>query len=138
MTQKEKIKKYIKKNFIITNKDTQKPLTIETITNELESQGLINFSINEFMFPADGEHWLQCEYMSKIGKAIIFDCSVVEENWNTIDEFIDNLIKYHKEIEEFENKIALDKTYCHLCGSIEKNHWCTNKSCSEYTKHKIN
>lgn len=108
MTQKEKIKKYIKKTWKISNKDIQETLTIESITNELENKGLINFSINEFMFPADGEHWLQCEYMSKIGKAVIFDYAVVEENWNTIDEFIDNLIKYHKEIEELENKIIFD------------------------------
>ena len=108
MNQKEKIKKYIKKNFIITNEDTQETLTIESITNELENKGLINFSINEFMFPADGERWLQCEYMSKIGKAIIFDCSVAKENWNTIDEFVDNLIKYHKEIEELEEKITFN------------------------------
>ena len=108
MTQKEKIKKYIEKNFAITNKEVQTICTIEIITNKLENQGLINFSINELMFPADGEHWLQCEYMSKIGKAIIFDYAVVEENWNTIDEFIDNLIKYHKEIEELENKITFN------------------------------
>ena len=111
MNQKERIKKYIEKNWEISNEDTQEPSTIESITNELENKGLINFSINEFMFPADGEHWLQCEYMSKIGKAIIFDCAVVEQNWNTIDEFVDNLIKYDKEIEEFEDKIQFDENY---------------------------
>jgi hypothetical protein len=30
-----------------------------------------------------------------------------------------------------------NQRYCHLCGSIEINGgWCTNTSCSEFTKHK--
>lgn len=24
---------------------------------------------------------------------------------------------------------------CHLCGTIEKNNYCTNKTCYEFTKH---
>lgn len=28
-----------------------------------------------------------------------------------------------------------DITHCHLCGSIEENHYCTNESCYEFTKH---
>jgi hypothetical protein len=111
MNQKEKIKKYIKENTDITNKDVQTIIIIERITNKLEEKGLINFSFNEYTFVSENECWLQCEYMSKIGKAIIFDCAVVEQNWNTIDEFVDNLIKYDKEIEEFEDKIQFDENY---------------------------
>lgn len=107
MTQKEKIKKYIKKHFTVTNEDIITIKIIEKITNVLENKGLINFSFNELSFTSEDESWLQCEYMSKIGKAIIYDYGVVEENWNTVDEFIDNLIKYHKEIEELENRITI-------------------------------
>lgn len=30
---------------------------------------------------------------------------------------------------------AEDKTFCHLCGSIEEDHYCTNDSCSEFQKY---
>lgn len=30
---------------------------------------------------------------------------------------------------------GVDETRCHLCGSIEKNHYCTNESCYEFTKY---
>ena len=106
MTQKEKIKEYIKKHFpFVTNSEIQDIRIIEDITNSLELEELINFSFNETMYTAENEYWIQCEYISKIGKAIIYDYEVVENNWNTIDKFIDNLIKYHKEIKELENKI---------------------------------
>lgn len=109
MTKKEKIKKYIKENFRhTTNEETQDIRIIEEITNALETEGLINFYFNETMYTAEEECWLQCEYMSKIGKAIIHDYSVVVDNWNTIDEFIDNLIKYQKEIKALEKKIQFN------------------------------
>lgn len=28
-----------------------------------------------------------------------------------------------------------DVTYCHLCGAVEDHHYCTNTSCSEYTRY---
>lgn len=30
-----------------------------------------------------------------------------------------------------------DNTYCHLCGAVEKDHYCTNKSCYEYTRYEV-
>ena len=108
MTKKERIRKHIIKNWEnLNNENVEEPSTIESITNDLENEELINFSINEFMFPADGERWLQCEYMSKIGKAIIFNYNVAIY-WETINEFIDALINCHKEIEQFENKIIFN------------------------------
>lgn len=109
MTQKEKIKKYIKKHFqFTTNSEIQDIRIIEDITNSLESAGLINFSFNETMYTAEDERWLQCEYISKIGKAIIYDYGVVENNWNTIDKFVDNLIIYQKEIKKLEKRITFN------------------------------
>lgn len=32
-------------------------------------------------------------------------------------------------------KKHIDIRYCHLCGSPEKNKFCTNKSCYEYTRY---
>jgi hypothetical protein len=28
-----------------------------------------------------------------------------------------------------------DRTYCHLCGAVEDNHFCTNETCSEFTRY---
>lgn len=41
--------------------------------------------------------------------------------------------KNTKDLEKYLNKNEpKDETHCHLCGHIEKNHWCTNKFCAEY------
>jgi len=41
-----------------------------------------------------------------------------------------------KEYDDTKKKIDnLDLRFCHLCGSVEENKYCTNKSCYEYTRH---
>jgi len=87
-------------------------LTISGITEELECQGLINFSFLYRENESDG--WLQCEYASKkIGKTIIFDYDAPsyfdnfdEERKSALDKFIDTLLWYQSQINNFEKKLT--------------------------------
>jgi hypothetical protein len=49
----------------------------------------------------------------------------MKEDFFLVEAWIDETAKEHLE----------DVTYCHLCGGKEEDHYCTNETCAEYTKH---
>ena len=51
---------------------------------------------------------------------------------------IANFYFAEEDLKLYEEKEKEDKTLCHLCGSVEKDSYCTNKSCIEHTRYEPN
>lgn len=103
MTTKKEVKKFL----IGYNKDIEKELDqnilIAEATQELYNEGLIDFDFNYREDCCDS--WLQCEYFSKkLNKVIIIDYDA-PQSFETLDDFIDVLLRYNEEVKDLESRI---------------------------------
>lgn len=75
------------------------------MTELAEIQELISFQIREDN--TNSEHYLVCEYYSKIGKCVQFDIDVTEV-YDNIKSFAEQLALYQKGIDKLENSIIIN------------------------------
>lgn len=102
-----------------------------TITSERATKGQGgNQYINTELYVGDAQHpyfW---------GKIKLY----IENGLYCLDYYpLDGEIKPLARMKEIpkakRQKGEKDERYCHLCGSIEKDKYCTNKSCYEYKRY---
>lgn len=104
---KQKIKKIIK-TLGYTNKNLTDLDYIQSITEELETQNIINFSFLIRHNQSQTDHWLQTEYYSKkLQKTIIFDYNP-QDSFKDINELITTIELTQKEINKFEKSISIE------------------------------